>query len=555
MARINYILVLLLFYGFGQDLFAQDRYAVFYKYKPQPSLSLDRPTEFLTQKALLRRGREGVKADSLDLPVAKKYEDQVLEISDYILYSSKWFNATIAVTDAAGAIDMASLPFVEKVELVARGFIPSPNARAGKRISASVIQKLCPPGEETHRTLAPQENAYDFQNELIGINQMLEEGYSGKGITIAVFDAGFPGANTSAALTHLETNKQILAKRDFVRPWNTNVYTDHQHGTNVLSLIASKNPTILLAGAPDADYILVMTEEMASEYRVEEYNWVRGAEFADSLGVDIISSSVGYWDFDDVSMNYTVADLDGETATITKGATIAASKGILVINSAGNYGSRGVSTLVAPADARGILAIGSVNKDLSVSGFSSRGPTGDGRIKPDLATFGNGVTLVRSNGNAGFATGTSFSAPQITALAAGLWQAKPEWTKDKLIENLLASGSQADKPDNLIGFGIPNFRDALYGEILSVEENQEEILWKVFPNPLVADQLQIHFGTALSSEFSLLDLNGRTLISAELIRSSTKEPYQIRLEGVKSGLYVIQIQDGNQIKQAKLFRQ
>jgi subtilisin family serine protease len=555
MARINYILVFLFFYGFGQDLLAQDRYAVFFKYKPQPSFSLNRPTEFLTQKALARRGREGVKADSLDLPVAKKYEDQVLEISNYILYSSKWFNATIAVTNAAGAIEMASLPFVEKVELVARGFIPSPNARAGKRISASVIQKLCPPGEEAQRTLAPQENAYDFQNELIGIDQMLEEGYSGKGITIAVFDAGFPGADSSAALTHLETNKQILAKRDFVRPWNTNVYTDHQHGTNVLSLIASKNPTILLAGAPDADYILVMTEEMASEYRVEEYNWVRGAEFADSLGVDIISSSVGYWDFDDVSMNYTVADLDGETATITKGATIAASKGILVINSSGNYGSRGVSTLVAPADARGILAIGSVNKDLSVSGFSSRGPTGDGRVKPDLATFGNGVSLVRSNGNVGFASGTSFSAPQITALAAGLWQAKPEWTKDRLIENLLASGSQADKPDNLIGFGIPNFRGALYGEILSVEEHQEEILWKVFPNPLVSDQLQILFGTALSSEFRLLDLNGRTLISAELIRSSTKEPYQIRLEGVKPGLYVIQIQDGNQIKRAKLFRQ
>jgi subtilisin family serine protease len=322
----------------------------------------------------------------------------------------------------------------------------------------------------------------------------------------------------------------------------------------VLSLIASKSPTILLAGAPDADYILVMTEEMDSEYRVEEYNWVRGAEFADSLGVDIISSSVGYWDFDDVSMNYTVADLDGETATITKGATIAASKGILVINSSGNYGS-GVSTLVAPADAKGILAIGSVNKDLSVSGFSSRGPTGDGRIKPDLVTFGNGVSLVRSNGNVGFASGTSFAAPQITALAAGLWQAKPDWTKDRLIENLLASGSQADKPDNLIGFGIPNFREALYGEILSVEENKEEHLWKVFPNPLVADQLQIRFGTALSSEFSLLDLNGRTLINAELIRSSPKEPYQIRLEGLKQGLYVIQIQDGNQIKQAKLFRQ
>lgn len=553
MAMIKRTLFLLFFCSLGLNLFAQDRYAVFYKFKPQTSLSLERPEEFLSQRALNRRSKEGVQADSLDLPVAKKYEDKILGLSNYILYSSKWFNATIAVTDEAGAIEMASLPFVEKVELVGRSFIPSPNARIKKKPSVSIRHKFDPPSEENKRSLAAQENSYDFQNELLGINQMLEEGYSGEGITIAVFDAGFPGANTSSALTHLETNNQILAKRDFVRPWNTDVYQDNQHGTNVLSLIASKDPNVLLAGAPDADYILVMTEEVATEYRVEEYNWVRGAEFADSLGVDIISSSVGYWDFDDSAMNYTVADLDGETTVITKGATIAASKGILVINSSGNYGS-GESSLVAPADARGILAIGAVNKDLSVSAFSSRGPTGDGRIKPDLATFGNGVALVRFNGSVGFANGTSFSAPQITALAAGLWQAEPKWTKDKLIQRLLESGTQADNPDNLIGFGIPNFRDALYGEILSVEENREETLWKVYPNPLVSDQLQIFFGTSTSSEFTLLDMNGRQLIKSNLNRYSIKDPYQITLEGIKQGIYLIQMQDGQQIKHAKLYR-
>jgi subtilisin family serine protease len=554
MAMIKRAIFLLFFCSLGLNLFAQDRYAVFYKFKPQTSLSLDRPEEFLSQKALSRRAKEGVQADSLDLPVSKKYEDQISGLSNYILYSSKWFNATIAVTDETGAIEMASLPFVEKVELVGRGFIPSPNARIEKKPSISVRNKFYPPSGENKRSLASQENPYDFQNELLGINQMLEEGYSGEGITIAVFDAGFPGANTSSALTHLETNNQILAKRDFVRPWNTNVYQDNQHGTNVLSLIASKDPNVLIAGAPDAEYILVMTEEVATEYRVEEYNWVRGAEFADSLGVDIISSSVGYWDFDDAAMNYTVADLDGETTVITKGATIAASKGILVINSSGNYGSA-ESSLVAPADARGILAIGAVNKDLSVSAFSSRGPTGDGRIKPDLATFGNGVALVRSNGSVGFANGTSFSAPQITALAAGLWQAEPEWTKDELIQRLLESGTQADNPDNLIGFGIPNFRDALYGEILSVEENREEILWKVYPNPLVNNQLQIFFGTSTSSEFTLLDMNGRPLIKSNLNRNSAKDPYQIKLEGIKQGIYLIQMQDGQQIKHAKLYRQ
>ncbi|MEP2346931.1 MAG: S8 family peptidase, partial [Algoriphagus sp.] len=229
------------------------------------------------------------------------------------------------------------------------------------------------------------------------------------------------------------------------------------------------------------------------------------------------------------------------------------SKGILVVNSAGNYGPQ-PSTLSSPADAPGILAIGSVKKELVVAGSSSRGPTGDGRIKPDLAALGEGAVLIRSNGQVGFANGTSFSAPQIAALAAGLWEAKPEWTKDKLIEALLNSGTQADDPDNLLGYGIPNFRDALYGEILAVEEPEEPLAWKVYPNPILGDELFIHFGNSLSAEFSLIDLNGRLLESKSIIRGSVKEPFRILLEGVKPGFYMIQMQDLTLIKQSKLIR-
>ena len=552
MQKIRLLYTFIIFLGIDFSLSAQDRYAVFYKYKPQTTLSIDQPTAFLTSKALARRARENVKVDSLDLPVSQKYVDQVLTYSDYILYSSKWFNSTITVTDAARAAELSKLPFVANVELVGRGFIPT--GRLSNESTSNSSRKLPEPSPASSREMAAQENTYDFQNELIGITEMLEAGYSGKGITIAVFDAGFPGANSSAALAHLQTNDQILAMRDFVRPWNANVFQDNQHGTNVLSLIASKDPAILIAGAPDANYILAMTEEVATEYRVEEYNWVRAAEFSDSLGVDIISSSVGYWDFDDVEMNYTVADLDGKTTTITKGATIAASKGILVVNSAGNYGS-GVSSLVAPADAIGILAVGSINKDLSVSSFSSRGPTGDGRIKPDLATFGSGVALVRSNGAVGFANGTSFSAPQITALAAGIWQGKPEWTKDKLLEMLLASGTNAKSPNNEIGHGIPRFRETFFGEILAVAESPENVQWKVYPNPLDKAQLTIYFGTGTTSQFLLLDMNGRPLVAEELVRSTAKDPYTIRLEGVKKGLYILQMQDGQLVKRVKLLKE
>lgn len=554
MGRIKFLACFLLGMAFSGNLAAQDRYAVFYKYKPQERLSLDKPNEFLSQKALDRRIREGVAPDSLDLPVSKKYVDAVYEKSNYVLYSSKWFNATLLVTDEANVKAIEALPFVDRVELVGRSFVPNPNARIGKRIYASVTNRFCPPTGENARVLNTDEETYGFQNSLLGIDKMHEEGFTGKGVTVAVFDAGFPGADVASPLVHLQTNEQIIGTKDFVRPWSENVYTDNQHGTNVLSLIASNEPGKMLAGAPDADYILAMTEEIATEYWVEEYNWVRAAEYADSLGTDIISSSVGYWDFDDPEMNYTLEDLDGQTTIVARGASIAATKGILVVNSVGNAGPS-ESSLNTPSDAKGILAIGAVNSELAVTSFSSRGPTGDGRIKPDLATFGESVALIRSNGEVGYSNGTSFSAPQIAALAAGLWEAKPEWTKDKLLESLLNSGTQADDPDTILGYGIPNFLGALYGEILAIEDNAEELVWKVYPNPILGDELNIHFGNSLNAEFSLIDLNGRRLQTEELNRRSVKEPYRVLLRGIKAGFYVIQMQDGALIKQSKLIRQ
>ncbi|MDI1321302.1 MAG: S8 family serine peptidase [Algoriphagus sp.] len=554
MVSNKFLAVFVLLTGLIGSVSAQDRYAVYFKYKPQTTFSLTKPQEFLTQKAIDRRTREGIQADSTDLPVSKKYVDAVKVKADYLLYESKWLNAAVLVTTQAKANEIKALPFVAKVELVGIGYLDNPNLRLNNRTNAPKEPKKRKEEQVSSRDLQLNENTYDFQNQLIGIPEMHEEGFRGKGITIAVFDAGFPGANTASPLLHLQTNKQIVSTRDFVRPWNTDVYTDNQHGTNVLSLIASNEPGKMLSGAPDANYILVMTEEVATEYWVEEYNWVRGAEYSDSLGVDIISSSVGYWDFDDPTMNYTVADLNGEKTTITKGATFAAKKGILVVNSAGNYGA-GVSSLVAPADAKGILAIGSVNKDLTVSGFSSRGPTGDGRIKPDLAAMGNGTALIRSNGTVGFSNGTSFSAPQISALAAGLWEGRPEWTKDQLILNLLRSGSQADKPDNLIGYGIPNFFDAYYGEILSVEGTPESISWKVYPNPIATEELSIHFGSGLTAEFTLIDKSGKIVQEVGLIRNSVKEPFRISLQSVRPGFYIVQMVDGQLIKRAKLFRQ
>ncbi len=554
MAGIRFCIGLSMMLLLGFSASAQDRYAVYFKYKPQAGLSLSRPQEFLTQKALERRSREGIQADSLDLPVAAKYLDEVAALSEYVLYSSKWMNAAVLVTDQAGVGEMAALPFVEKIERVALGFLAKPNARIKYKAYASVtLESNCREPKLNARELALADNSYDYQNELIGIDRMHEEGYTGAGVTVAVFDAGFPGTNTATPFAHLFANNQIVAQRDFVRPWNAEVFMGHQHGTNVLSLIAANEPGKLVSGAYDSDFVLVITEEVETEYRVEEFNWVRAAEYSDSLGVDIINSALGYWDFDDPAMNYSLDDLDGKTAVITKGAAIASSKGILVVNAVGNYGSRGASSLVAPADAKDIVSVGSVKNTGEVSSFSSRGPTGDGRLKPELAAFGDSPVLVRANGTVGSSNGTSFSAPQVTALAAGLWEAKPEWTKGELMENLFRSATQSKNPDNLLGYGVPNFFDALYGEILAVREG-ETPAWKVYPNPLVEDEVTIYFGSGKSCAFELIDMTGRSLMQMELVRDNPALPYKVGLGGIKPGLYLILLREGAYVKQTKLLR-
>lgn len=531
---------------------AQDRYAVFYKYKPQESLSLDAPSEFLSQKALDRRNREGVAVDSVDLPVAAKYEQEVKSISTYVLYSSKWFNASVVVAEEAAVSSIEALPFVDRVELVARGFSPLPNARVKSSLSPSFPVQIDTKGKVNKRKLAKNEEAYLFQNKLLGIDEMHEDGYTGKGIIISVFDAGFPGVDQASVFSHLHSNHQLIAAMDFVMPWETNALLGHSHGTKVLSLIAGYDPGKMVAGSYNASYFLAKTEEVPTEFKIEEFNWVRAAEVADSLGTDIISSSLGYVDFDDPEMTYSLEDMDGKTSYVSRAATMAADRGILVVNSAGNSGPK-ANSITAPADAYGILTIASVGKTSAVASSSSRGPTADGRIKPDLAAMGQQAALILANGAPGFSSGTSFSAPQITALAAGLWEARPDWTKDELIQSLLTSGSQADDPDNILGYGIPNFRKALYGEVLSVEDQFEEITWKVFPNPLDGEVLNIYFGNSLESEFMLTDLNGRTIRTIQVKRGAVKEPFRIELEGINSGVYILRMQDGAFIKHSKLY--
>lgn len=545
---VYFFLFVSTFFG-ANDGFAQDRYAVFFKFKPQKEFSLANPSKFLTDKAIQRRGRENIPVDSLDLPVSSSYIQGLLPYSQELLYVSKWLNAAVVVTDFAGKIGIEGLPYVQKVEWVAKGFI----SKSGNRVhfempsDSSKSQKWA--SEVSNREAA----AYDFQNQLLGIPDMHQAGYTGNGVTVAIFDSGFPGLDQIPAFSHLFANKQILGQLNVVRPWIKEVFRDHEHGTMVSSLILSNQPGTLVAGAYHANVIFAITEDVATEYPIEELNWVRAAEYADSLGVDIINSSLGYLDFDEPSLTYSAAQLDGKTTYVSRGATLAAKRGILVVNSVGNYGSAGSGSLVAPADAAGILAIGSVNTNSTASSFSSRGPTADGRIKPELVAFGQSPVLIRGSGQVASAAGTSFSAPQLTALAAGLWEAKPNWTKDEILTSLIKSGSQYATPDQNLGYGIPNFRGANYGTLLGFNEEFESGS-NVYPNPLSAEYLHIRFGKELVMTLHIFNSLGRSILVKANKRNGIQEPFVFNLSDLPAGIYFLQLLNGKEIAHQKLIK-
>ncbi len=296
---------------------------------------------------------------------------------------------------------------------------------------------------------------------------------------IAIFDAGFSGVNQTAPFSHLFQDHQIKATWDFVYG-SDNVFQYDEHGTEVFSVIAAYQEGTFTGGAYEAAFQLYVTEDVGSEYRIEEYNWLFAAERADSSGVDIIHSSLGYYDFDDATMNYAKSAMDGKTAVITRAAQYAADRGIVVVCSAGNEGTLAWQTITAPADAIGVLAVANVNSSGIRVASSSTGPSADGRIKPDVAALGASTTVIKSSGAVGTANGTSLAAPLVTSIVAGVWERYPVLTAHEVMDVIRKSASLAQNPNNQIGYGIPNFKAV----VNYVETETQEQPFEVFPNPV-----------------------------------------------------------------------
>ena len=439
------------------------RHIVWLKNKGNNNFTLSDASPYLSARSIARRTRYAIQLDSTDLPVSPNYVAAIRAIPGVtILNVSKWLNAiSIQTASSAALASIQALPYVQQVAgLAARPAALQP-ARPDKFSNQMIVSPII------GNTLSEKMTG-DFYN--YGTNAGLEMklhraeflhniGLRGSGMQVAVLDGGFLNYNTLPAFDSVNRKGQILSTWDFVSG-NATVSDDHPHGMQCLSTIAANIPGQFIGKAPQAFFHLYRTEDVSSEFPIEEFNWVCGAERADSEGADLISSSLGYYDFDNPVFNYTYAQMDGKTTIAVKGADLAAKKGLLVFNSAGNEGAGSWRYIITPADGDSVVAVGAVNAAGAVAGFSSYGPSGDGRIKPELASVGWQAVVQSTSGTIGVANGTSFSCPNLAGLATCLWQGFSEFNNMKILDALKRSASRYSNPNDRIGYGIPDMRNA-----------------------------------------------------------------------------------------------
>ncbi|MDD3892945.1 MAG: S8 family serine peptidase, partial [Bacteroidales bacterium] len=365
---------------------------------------------------------------------------------------------------------IANLPFVSEI----------------KEVYNSSVTKISIPEFDILPAVPKAQGINDYYNYGLSTQQIKmlnghilhNNGYRGQGMLIAVIDAGFSNANSISGLSSLWTDGRVVLVRDIVNP-ASNLFEEHSHGTIVLSALASYLPNELIGSAPEAKYALIRSEDTNSEQLIEEFNWVYAAQIADSIGADIINSSLGYYQFDCEKQNHVYEDMDGKTTPVARGANFAANKGILIVASAGNEQQTSWQKIVSPSDSPNAVAVGAVDADGKIAYFSSIGPSADGRIKPDVVAMGYGTAVQSATGQMGTANGTSLSAPIISGLAACLWQSKPNISARDIHNLIVLSSTNFHTPNNQIGYGLPNFGIALD----SISLNDEHKGLKIFPNP------------------------------------------------------------------------
>ena len=436
-----WIFLLLLISVFQSVASPRYRFRVYLHTKGEAGYRVDKPEAFLSAEAIARRERMGIAVEADDCPIAPAILDQLAQTGVKPILTSKWMRTVVVESEDYGVEQtLRQLPMVDSVQFVWQGEATAPLDRVES-------------GERLVPTKEPKKSPYGYalgQIKLLNGLKLHRAGFRGQGMRVAVIDAGFLNADRMRVFDSL----RLLGTYNVVSPGQS-VFAEDEHGTKVLSCLAANAPGWMVGTAPEASYWLIKSEDSRSEYPIEEDYYVAALEFADSVGVAVVSSSLGYYTFDDDSLSYTQADLDGHTAFISRAAHRAAEKGLLLFSSAGNEGNSTWEKITFPADTEGVLTVGSMTSQKERSRFSSKGLTADGRIKPDLVALGSGSCVVVGSGEISYGSGTSFATPILAGMGICLWQALPQLSPQELIDLLRQSGSQAERPDAELGYGLP----------------------------------------------------------------------------------------------------
>ncbi|MCI0522084.1 MAG: S8 family serine peptidase [Bacteroidales bacterium] len=482
------------------------------------------PEELLSPDAIERRERCGIAPLTTgDLPVNKEYINAIKETGLAFHCSSKWLNTALFSSPSEISLaEIEALSFVREVVPVKH-----PSEPSKRRI-------------EKYGTLSPGNYLSAF-NPLIPLNgvPLHQSGFTGKNLTIAVLDAGFINADRVESLTSLMQRGGVIATWDFVTG-NSFVYDYHGHGTAVLTILAGDLPDIISGSAPGADYMLFRTEDDESEFPVEQDYWAAAAEYADSAGADIISSSLGYYMFDDPSMDFSFSDMDGNRAFVTRAADAAASKGMLVVASAGNERNKEWVRILAPSDGDSVMCIGALKQDLTISDFSSSGFSADGQVKPDVVAPGVSLPLQYEPGKWQTGSGTSFSCPVISGLCASLMQAVPGATAAEVATAVRESSDRYNNPDSLYGYGIPDFIAALKS-LEEIHTYKPDVSITAGPNPFF-DEINLWFReTPEYLSVTVTNGSGGTVIRREFPLFSARSYRITGFEGMAEGLFIVKV--------------
>ncbi|MDB0040722.1 S8 family serine peptidase [Algibacter sp.] len=534
--------LLLVFTCISFSLFAQVEDAwVYFADKQNVTTSINNPINILTQKAIDRKNAHGVAIDARDVPVNETYITQLKNTTGIAVRAkSKWFNAVHVRGSQVHIQALSSLTFVNSIDFADKSL----NA---KSTSISKKQKKESKLESAFTTF----NYGDASNQIEMFNgdDLHLANYTGTGMTVAVMDAGFPNVNDMASFKRLRDAGNLLGSYDFVNR-AIDVYSSigSNHGTLVLSDMAGYIENQFVGTAPDASYYLFITEDAPNENPVEESYWVEAVERADSLGVDVINTSLGYTTYDNANYNYTPADMDGNTAYITRGANIAFEKGLLMVTSAGNSGSSGVG---APADSEYVLSIGAVDALGTYATFSSVGSDIQPKQKPDVVAQGQASYVITEDNIIATADGTSFSSPILAGGIVCLWQALPSKTNAEIMQLVRASGSQYTMPDYFLGYGIPNLELAL-NNALSVDSNLDNDLnINIYPNPA-----KDKFYLKLPSGDNLVTLHLYDILGKEINNYSVSQSNNIvDIAYLPKGIYLIKLEINTISKTFKLIKQ